>query len=168
MPLYSLNRRAQMVLRHLYRTLYIEAEEEWRCSQCPITLMLGNAWTNLDTHVLRLRNPTELRWYCSPSALSSISTWPATFSVKSHLTADAPIVHNRNFQCAVIKIQINQEDRVTTAEKGERGGQGIFTCSQSWGGGRWWGWGFHREMIAGSHGAYCEVEVSIISPHFSY
>ena len=59
--LYSLHRRAQKVLRHLYRTLSIEAEEKWRCSQCPITLVLGNAWTNLDTHVLRLRNPTELR-----------------------------------------------------------------------------------------------------------
>ena len=37
--------------------------------------------------------------------------------MKSHLAADAHIVHNRDFENGVIKIQTNKEDRLTPAEK---------------------------------------------------
>ena len=36
-------------------------------------------------------------------------------SMKSHLAADAPTVHNRDFENAVIKIQTNKEDKKLTA-----------------------------------------------------
>jgi len=38
-------------------------------------------------------------------------------AMKTHLAADAPIVHNRDFENAIIKIQTNREDRLTPAEK---------------------------------------------------
>jgi hypothetical protein len=38
-------------------------------------------------------------------------------SMKSHLAGDAPIVHNRDFENAVIKIQTNKEDKLTPLEK---------------------------------------------------
>ena len=38
-------------------------------------------------------------------------------SMNSHLAADAHVVHNRDFENAVIKIQTNKEDKLTSAEK---------------------------------------------------
>jgi hypothetical protein len=37
--------------------------------------------------------------------------------MKSHLVADAPIVHNRDFENPVIKIPTNKEYRLTPLEK---------------------------------------------------
>jgi hypothetical protein len=37
--------------------------------------------------------------------------------MRSHLAPDAPVVHNKDFENAVIKIQTNKEDKLTRAEK---------------------------------------------------
>ena len=67
--------------------------------------------------------------------------------MKPHLAVDAHVVHNRDLENAVIKIQTNKEDKLTPAEKRA----------------------VKKFLLAPSaEEEDDEVEVSFTLPHFSY